>query len=219
MYDKLFANRSPVASQKQDGNNIIDWSHLYNFANDVAKRQNKKVSVILSGLDYPYVTPEMEPHINTISIQLIRNSLVHGIESINRRIELNKNSIGKISITLARSEDNGFVYIFKDDGAGIDIEKVIQKAMQAGIVNQEVANRITKKAASKLIMSPEISTSNSADMDAGRGAGMSAVSEAVESLGGELSISTKPGKGVAFKIFIKSNESKLAIEKATTVAL
>lgn len=197
LYQKLFSSWLP---ENNDSPKKLDWSHLHTLSNDVALRQNKEISLVMSGLDSPTIDDTLATHLNTISVQLIRNSIVHGIESSHQRIERNKYPKGKISITLAQEVGGGYLYLYKDDGQGIDIKKVIDRAVNAGIISHEDTVGMSKKTAAKLILSPEVSTTDGVEMDAGRGVGMAAVSEAVDALGGKISISTNAGRGTVFKI-------------------
>jgi two-component sensor histidine kinase/HPt (histidine-containing phosphotransfer) domain-containing protein len=199
LYEKLFSSKGE-SQEKSFRNAGSDWSHLHYLTQDVARRQNKNVSLITAGLDSPIIDPALTIHLNTISVQLIRNSIVHGIEPENQRAESNKHVVGKISIALSRGIDGGYLYLYKDDGVGIDIKTVLSRAIKSGVITAEEAMSMSKKSVVKLILSPDISTANNTGIDGGRGVGMSAVSQAVDALGGAISISTSEGKGTVFKI-------------------
>lgn len=197
LYEKVFAPKQEVLEKSAKA---MSWAHLYNLSKDVARRQNKKISLVLAGLDTPLIDDVIASHLNTISVQLIRNSIVHGIESTHQRTSADKHPKGQISITLAQEADGGYLYLYKDDGHGIDLRKVIARAIDLGAITENDVKKLSKKAAAKLILLPEISTNDQADLDGGRGAGMSAVTMAVEALGGKISISSTEGKGTVFKI-------------------
>lgn len=218
LYQKIFS-RSETASKKSQ---TLDWSHLHKLAYDVAGRQNKKVGLITAGLDSPAVDSDLAVHLNAISVQLIRNSIVHGIETPGQRVEKNKHSKGKLSISLSRDLDGSYLYLYKDDGVGIDIKKVLARAIDSGMITADAAKSMDKKSAVKLILSPDISTADNSDMDGGRGVGMSAVNLAVDELDGKISISTSVDKGTVFKIrFVrgKAKPSKQNKPKKATSAV
>ena len=210
LYRKVF---SPRITGATDTLKTINWNHLYRLSKEVSARQHKDVSLVMAGLDSPGVDEDLAVHLNTISVQLIRNSIVHGIEPSDQRIECNKYPKGKISITLAQESGGGYLYLYKDDGQGIDIKKVIERAVSAGIIRHEETSELSKKTAAKLILLPEVSTTDDSDIDAGHGVGMAAVNAAVEELGGKISISTTAGKGTAFKIRFTNKQSKSSHKK------
>jgi two-component sensor histidine kinase/HPt (histidine-containing phosphotransfer) domain-containing protein len=205
LYEKVFSSKGEF-QEKPFRSVGSDWSHLHHLTQDVARRQNKSVSLITAGLDSPIIDPTLTIHLNTISVQLIRNSIVHGIEPESQRVKSHKHVVGKISIALSRGIDGSYLYLYKDDGVGIDIKAVLSRAIKSGVITAEEAMSMSKKSVAKLILSPDISTANNTDVDGGRGVGMSAVSQAVDALGGAISISTSAGKGIVFKIrFYREN--------------
>ncbi len=206
LYEKIFESTASQEVVKQV--QAADWSHLHKLAQDVADRQGKKVSLITAGLDSPVVDSELAVHINAISVQLIRNSIVHGIEIPSQREAHKKSKTGKLSIALSRDLDGSYLYLYKDDGAGINIKQVLRRAVENGVVSSEEAKGMDRKSAAKLILSPDVSTATNADLDGGRGVGMSAVGLAVEELGGKISISASSGKGAVFKIRFSRNKSE-----------
>jgi two-component sensor histidine kinase/HPt (histidine-containing phosphotransfer) domain-containing protein len=212
LYRKVF---SPRLSEEGATPKMINWSHLHTLSDDVALRQKKEVSLVISGLDSPNIDEELAVYLNTISIQLIRNSIVHGIESSSQRLASKKYPKGKISITLAQEAGGGYLFLYKDDGQGIDIHQVIERAVSAGIITREETVGMSKKTAAKLILSPEITTTKNVALDAGRGVGMAAVNDAVEALGGKISISTNAGRGTVFKIRFTHKKLNKSAKKNT----
>jgi two-component sensor histidine kinase len=198
LYKKIYSVSLESTSSVDENN--YNWDHLHNLCAEVSERQDKKVNLSLAGLDSPLLTSEMVENLNTISTQLIRNSIVHGIESESERVSVNKKDAGQISISLFHVDDTQFSYVYKDDGAGIDLSQLLERAIDRELVTQEESESMSDKQIAQLIFRPGMSTTSEADTDSGRGVGMSAVYESIEDLNGSIKMVTKKGRGTAFKI-------------------
>ena len=207
LFNSIFGSQS----ESKNDSKSVNWDHLASFTNDVAKRQSKKVKLQTSGLDTPNLAPDVIASINTISTQLIRNAISHGIESPIERKRSNKDIAGILSIALFDNHDDGFQFMFHDDGAGINFDRITQKAIEKDIVTAEKAKTLTKSQLINMIFSSNLSTSDETDEDKGRGVGMVAVLEATKKIGGRISVKTNPIIGTTFIVnFPKSNnEEKL----------
>ncbi len=133
---------------------------------------------------------------------LIRNSIDHGIEQEETRKAAGKPSYGTIVLQASRVEGSKIQIIVKDDGRGIDIEKVKKKAVTNGILSEKEAAALSDKDAVDLIFQSGISTAAIVSDLSGRGLGMAIVKENIEKTGGHFSIENKPGKGTEFKILL-----------------
>jgi len=174
------------------------WEHLYDLANVVSERQNKKTELVISGFnDYP-LSDKIKDYINTISTQLIRNSIVHGIESIEDRQGLQKDETGLISINLNKRKDNQLHIEFKDDGAGINADAIREKAVSLNIISEESSLAMQPHEVISFLFHSGFSTSNEADQDHGHGIGMALVKEKTSELKGRIRINTKKGQGTKF---------------------
>jgi two-component system chemotaxis sensor kinase CheA len=127
------------------------------------------------------------------NINVFRNSVAHGIEDSEKRLELNKDEIGSIVCKIEPKDDYVNI-IIQDDGAGIDIEKIKQKAKEHNI---DTAN-MSESEILELIFMDNFSTANSVDEISGRGVGLGAVKSEIEKLGGSLKIETELNKGSSF---------------------
>lgn len=121
--------------------------------------------------------------------QLLRNAVVHGIESRAEREQARKPVQGKLTLRVERSAERVLI-VFKDDGRGIDEQAVRARARQRG--HAALADAVDPL---QLLTLPDMSGRQSADLLAGRGMGLSAVHHAVERLGGSLTLSSAPGRG------------------------
>ncbi|MGM9425659.1 Hpt domain-containing protein [Hydrogenophaga sp. MI9] len=130
---------------------------------------------------------------------LLRNSVVHGIETPEQRLALGKAAEGRIDVRLAQ-ELNDVSVVFQDDGAGIDLARLQEKAKAQGLV--EKAAKLSDDEAMQLIYTPGLSTASEVSSLAGRGVGMDVVRNDVVALGGRIETHTKAGQGTGFKLVL-----------------
>jgi len=139
---------------------------------------------IISGLEKPIM-------------HLIRNAADHGIESPEERLRNNKTKVGLIKFIAFYSGANVFIQI-QDDGAGIDKDKILKKAISKGIVSSK--ENLTDKEIYNLIFTPGFSTAENVSDVSGRGVGMDVVKTSIEEMRGEIEINTEIGLGTSFTI-------------------
>ncbi|MFO1524813.1 MAG: ATP-binding protein [Turneriella sp.] len=142
-----------------------------------------------------------------ILIQLTRNSLSHGIESPSDRKAAGKNESGKITL-ITRKSANGVELLFRDDGRGLQIDKLRRKAVESGKYKAEEVAKWDAGTVAGVIFIPGISTADQATMNAGRGIGMDIIKEKVQSIGGKVELSFETGKFCEFKIFLPDTAVK-----------
>jgi chemosensory pili system protein ChpA (sensor histidine kinase/response regulator) len=128
---------------------------------------------------------------------LLRNAVVHGIESPEQRQAAGKNESGQILLTLRREGAEVIVDV-RDDGAGMNIAAIRSKAISLGLIREDQA--LTDEEAMQLILEPGFSTAENLTQAAGRGVGMDVVATEVKKLGGALHMETSPGQGSRFTI-------------------
>jgi two-component system chemotaxis sensor kinase CheA len=128
-------------------------------------------------------------------LHLLRNSVDHGIELPQVRIANNKNSLGTIKIS-ASHQSGRIVIEIEDDGAGINRDRVLSKAKERGLVEENAS--LTDEEIDKLICLPGFSTADKLTSISGRGVGMDVVKSNIEMLGGSLKIANFPGKKCSF---------------------
>src|SRR5690606_23282805 len=132
-------------------------------------------------------------------IHLLRNSADHGIEMPEERKVLGKPEEGKILLKAYHSGNQVFIEV-EDDGAGIDRDKVLQKALEKGIVSHEESSQLTDQEIYELIFASGFSTAEKVSDISGRGVGLDVVKNTIESLGGIITVSSEPKKGTKFLI-------------------
>ena len=132
---------------------------------------------------------------------IVRNCVDHGIEAPEIRERQGKPSTGVITLS-AGQEGNFVVITISDDGRGLDREAIIQKAVQNGIINGETARTMSDERVWNMVFLPGISTASSVSDTSGRGVGMDVVKNNIERLGGQISITSSPGRGTSLTLRI-----------------
>src|SRR5699024_9646609 len=127
-------------------------------------------------------------------VHLIRNSVDHGIELPEKRKASGKAATGTLILRAFHSGNHVFIEI-EDDGAGINREKVEAKAIENGLISEKESKNLSDDEISQLILSPGFSTTDEIPDVSGRGVGLDVVKSKIESLGGEISITSEQGKG------------------------
>lgn len=130
---------------------------------------------------------------------LLRNCVAHGIESAEERIAAGKAGSGEIVITL-HQEGNDVSIEFRDDGAGLNIARIRDKAIAQGLLSNDAA--LAESEAAQLIFTPGFSTATTVTELSGRGVGMDVVRSEVVALGGRIETSTSAGQGTSFKLVL-----------------
>ena len=171
---------------------------LYRVVRQASKETGKQVKLDLLGgtiemdrgmLDR--MTPAFE--------HLLRNCVAHGIESPSVRTASGKEAVGLITVHL-RQEGNDVSVEFSDDGAGLDLNRIREKALSSGLV--AAGQLLDDQQAANLIFMPGFTTALQVTELAGRGIGMDVVRSEVNSVGGRIETSTAQGKGTQFKLVL-----------------
>jgi two-component system chemotaxis sensor kinase CheA len=165
---------------------------------DLSRDLNKEINLIIQGeeteLDRTVIDEIGDP-----LVHLLRNSIDHGIELPQEREEKGKNPIGEIRL-IARHEGNNVIIMVEDDGKGINADVMKRKAVEKGLISQVEADAMDVNEAVRLVFLPGFSTAAVVTDVSGRGVGMDAVKNKIESLGGMVDVETKVNEGSKFKI-------------------
>jgi chemosensory pili system protein ChpA (sensor histidine kinase/response regulator) len=199
--ESLLVQQARVTTELQDSlirTRMLPFSNftprLERVVRSAARDLGKNVQVAFSGesgeLDRQ-VLQRMMPAFE----HLLRNAVVHGIESAHRRRELGKDEVGQIDVSLRR-EGTEMAIRIRDDGAGLDIERIKAVAQERGLIAQNA--EIASHDALNLILVPGFSTASQVTQEAGRGVGMDVVANEIKLLGGSLAVDSKPGMGSEF---------------------
>lgn len=165
---------------------------------DLAKDLNKKVNLEISGAETELDRTVID-EIGDPLVHLLRNSLDHGIESPADRKKAGKPEEGTIRLRAFHSGNHVFIEV-KDDGAGINKERVLSKAIERGIVNPAAAEGMSDKQIHELLFASGFSTAEVISDISGRGVGLDVVKSKIESLGGSVGVDSVRGQGTTFLI-------------------
>lgn len=190
---------------------MVPFSQIFKKLAQVVRRYTreagKDINLNIFGEDTEIDKQIAEEIIDPL-VHLVRNSIDHGIELKNERTARGKNPQGNLTLK-AFSRGNSVVIEIQDDGAGIDSDKVLQKAIEKKIVSKEQV--LDRNEVINLIFAPGLSTKDGVSEISGRGVGMDIVKEKITSLGGFIGIETEKGAGSKFILTLPIT---LAIVKA-----
>jgi len=165
---------------------------------DLSKKLNKNMELYMTGEDTELDRTVID-EIGDPLMHLLRNAADHGLESNEERERLGKNPVGSIFLD-AYQEGNNVVIEVRDDGAGINVEKVRNKAIERGTITADQAERMSDKEIIDFLFQPSFSTAEKVSDISGRGVGLDVVKTKIEALGGEIEAKTKLGEGTNFII-------------------
>jgi len=171
---------------------------LYAVVRQASKETGKQIKLDITGGSIEMdrgVLDRMTPAFE----HLLRNCVAHGIEQPDVRTAAGKPATGTITVDL-HQEGNDVSVEFRDDGAGLDLPRIREKALSQGIVGPDVA--LSDADAANLIFMPGFSTASEVTGLAGRGIGMDVVRAEINALGGRIETSTEAGKGAAFRMVL-----------------
>jgi two-component system chemotaxis sensor kinase CheA len=185
------------------------FRRLPRVVRDTAKQTGREVNIVIEGentdLDKSILDALAEP-----MMHLLRNAVDHGIEPPLERVAAGKSPEGTIRLN-AYHQGNQVVIEISDDGHGIDLPKVVQKAIDRGIITSEQAQRLSETDALDLIFHAGLSTAAQVTEVSGRGVGMDIVKAVMDRLKGTISVRSILGEGTTFKLKVPLT---LAIIKA-----
>lgn len=200
-----FINR--LAEQLQDlimSMRMLPISYVFDrypkLVRDISKNMNKKVTLSMDGgetkLDKNMIEMLADP-----MIHIMRNSLDHGIEMPDIRIQKGKNPEGHITLNAYAQSDKIIIEI-RDDGAGINVDRVVQKVLEKHLLTLEQVEAMNDDEKAALVMLPGLSTAETISEYSGRGVGMDVVRKSIEGFGGSIRIKTVPNQGTTIYLSI-----------------
>ena len=165
---------------------------------DLARSLNKEIKLILEGeetdLDKNLVEALADP-----LVHLVRNSVDHGIESPDKRVAAGKSREGVVVLSASQEGDHILLTI-RDDGAGMNANKLKEIAIERGVLDVDAAARMSDKEAFSLIFAPGFSTKTEISEVSGRGVGMDVVKTKITQLNGTVNIDSEMGVGTILEI-------------------
>lgn len=202
-----YANIDRIADRLQQavmGARMVPLSVVFQrfprLVRDMTRKLDKNAELVLEGEDVE-ADKHVVDHLADPLVHLVRNSLDHALESPAERQAAGKPAKGVIKLRAQALDDQVLVEVI-DDGRGIDVEKLKQKAYQRGIIDEQKLDTITHQEALQLIFAAGLSTAEKVSDISGRGVGMDAVRTAVAAAGGTISVASEPGKGTTLRILL-----------------
>ncbi|MFA6760738.1 MAG: CHASE sensor domain-containing protein [Sulfuricurvum sp.] len=175
------------------------------MSEQLATRLDKSIyPLIIEGDETLYVSQDLKPFLKSL-VHIFRNSIDHGIEEAQTRLEAGKDEIGRISCKFEKLGSSLIIEI-ADDGAGIDKQKVITKALQNGIVFEEDLSNLSDSDIFALIFRDHLSTKDVTSDISGRGVGLSATRAELDAIGGKMQVKSTLGVGSTFTFILQCKE-------------
>jgi HPt (histidine-containing phosphotransfer) domain-containing protein len=204
----------PVVSSEKEDRNGLDKKLITDLAQRIADEHDKKVAVLFNDEAFVELDKSHQKVVQDCVIQLVRNSIVHGIERVQDRQAKGKPAEGSIQINAIQEADKVTISV-RDDGDGIRINTIRDKALKRGLYSKEELDSMDPKRLMGMIFEPGFSTYDSVDEHAGRGVGMDIIRSNVYQLKGGLRISNTPSRYCEISLVFPLSErnSKLAVAK------
>jgi chemotaxis protein histidine kinase CheA len=181
---------------------------LEDLAARVASTHEKQVTLKCVGLNE--VPEAYKRAVKDITIQLVRNAVVHGIEVPEQRVKANKAESGVLGVEFHQRGNEGFELVVQDDGRGLQLDRIKEVAVDRGLITPAQAAMLDPRQTMALIFRPGFSTADRVTTDAGRGAGMDLVRILVAELGGRVGLASAGGRFSKFKIWLPASANAAA---------
>lgn len=204
--EKIDSFKSGSNSRGRNQGRYVLVESLTKTVNKVSKDMGKKTQFVVDGIDNEAIEKGPRRIIKEVLMQLIRNSVAHGIEAPEDRAASGKKETGIIRLSIKLTGGNIHVKL-GDDGRGLDYTKIAQKALQLNLIRPEDVN--DKGTLLKVIFSPGFSTAETEGIHAGRGIGLSLVQDRVRNEKGSIKVQTELGKGTIFNILFPAGSNSL----------
>ncbi len=192
------------------GDDVVD--SIAKLAADLGAKLGKAVKVDADGFDSRMLAPAQRLVIKDVLIQLTRNSLAHGIETAHERAAAHKARVATIEFhPLPNQPPGAFSFTFRDDGRGLDAEKIRAGAVAAGLLAPERAAQADDSEIASFIFASGFSTAGDDTTIAGRGVGMNVIkASVVDDCGGEIAVDSQPGQFCEFTFVLPTEPVALA---------
>jgi chemotaxis protein histidine kinase CheA len=200
---KLAGIQRNVEIRAEVGDDLV--ASLRELALTTAKKLGKEVRVDADKFDTRGLPPPARLIVKDTLIQLVRNSLAHGVESPAEREAAGKPRVATIDIHPDADEEPGtFAFTYRDDGRGLDAERISKRAVELGIIAD--AADVEDAQVASLIFAPGFSTETDATLEAGRGMGMNVIKQrVVDDCGGEITVNSEVGHFCEFSFVVPTN--------------
>ncbi|WP_322027032.1 chemotaxis protein CheA [Burkholderia sp. BCC1977] len=173
------------------------FSRFPRLVRDLAGKLGKQVELVTFGQATELDKSLIERIIDPLT-HLVRNSLDHGIETVDKRVAVGKDGVGQLVLSAAHHGGNIVIEV-SDDGAGLNRERILAKAAKQGM---QVSDNISDEEVWNLIFAPGFSTAETVTDVSGRGVGMDVVKRNIQSMGGHVEITSQAGRGTTTRIVL-----------------
>ncbi|WP_322039846.1 chemotaxis protein CheA [Burkholderia diffusa] len=173
------------------------FSRFPRLVRDLAGKLGKQVELVTFGQATELDKSLIERIIDPLT-HLVRNSLDHGIETVDKRVAAGKDSVGQLVLSAAHHGGNIVIEV-SDDGGGLNRERILAKAAKQGM---QIPDTISDDEVWQLIFAPGFSTAETVTDVSGRGVGMDVVKRNIQSMGGHVEISSQAGRGTTTRIVL-----------------
>jgi HPt (histidine-containing phosphotransfer) domain-containing protein len=170
---------------------------INNLALRIATETGKKVKFVTDHLDFSGVSNKYAYVLRDILVQLTRNSMIHGIENPETRLNSGKDECGTISFSLKQEKDQ-YCMKFRDDGKSFGFAEIQNKAIEMGKVPKSEIENWGESKLVKLIFEPGFSTTSESTLHSGRGMGMDIIKQRIKRIGGQIKVNYSAGKFTEF---------------------
>jgi len=174
------------------------FNKMHRIVRDMSKKLEKEVKLEIIG-ENTEVDKNVIEHLTDPLMHIIRNSMDHGIENVDDRLKAGKPSFGNVTLE-AKDEGGDVCIIIRDDGKGLDRDKILNKAKEQGLVKEN--ETLTDTDIYSLIFLPGFSTKKQVTEFSGRGVGMDVVNNNMEKIGGKALVDSTPGVGTSITLKI-----------------
>ncbi|PRY15394.1 two-component system chemotaxis sensor kinase CheA [Pontibacter ummariensis] len=189
------------------GARLVNIGSLFNkfprIVRDVAAAEKKEVNLELTGQDIQ-IDRNILQIITDSLLHLVRNAITHGLERPEEREKKGKSRVGHLRLR-AQSDRENVLLELSDDGRGIDLRKVQKTAVERKLVTEEVAAGLDETETLSFLFEPGFSTAKEVTEYSGRGVGLDVVKNAIDSIGGRLTLETEKGKGTTFSMLLPTS--------------
>ncbi|MEM6735368.1 MAG: chemotaxis protein CheA [Bacteroidota bacterium] len=179
------------------------FNKFHRVLRDASISEDKEVQLKLKGTEVE-IDRNILKIISDSLVHIVRNAVSHGIETKENRKESGKPSLASVTLEANLKKDN-VVLSVSDDGRGIDVEVIKRKIIDKKLVTSEEANQLNDQEIIRYIFEPGFSSAEKVTEISGRGVGMDVVKKSVESIGGQVLIDTKVGKGTSIHLVLPSS--------------
>ena len=170
------------------------------YVYQLAEELGKKVQLTIEGSENE-IDKNIIETLSEFFLHTVRNAVDHGLEKPDERLASGKDETGKLSIVCTR-ESGSMKIIVSDDGRGLNLDKIRQKAIREGLITEASSVSVSKEELFSFIFYSGFSTSGTVSNVSGRGVGMDIVRESIEALKGSIIVDSTPGKGTSFTIIV-----------------